>query len=304
MLKYINKHKNNCNFKEEVNMGYSRGYGALEEEKERQETRRKNAMSKLWRFYLDEDEEADFTVLNEAPLNFREHSVKNGNRFDNVTCSEDDTCEECNSGENAAFKSAWLVIDHREYQYTDKNGKKKTGQDQVKMFVFGTKVATQMKRKSDKVGLEGNTFTLVKTGSGQQVTYMLEDSDEEYEYSEEEITELLPEALREMYDGSEDSIFNIIEYQVNLGLPNAPSEDEEEEKPAKNKKRTKAKQSNPEDEEEEESKPNTRKNKFSKPKGVISVEDDEEEEESEPVKKTSRFGAKNKAKSSLFRKNR
>ena len=104
---------------------FKRGFKALEEEKKRQSEYQKNK-SGIYRMYLKEGE-ANIVFLTEEPVNFYEHNVRNTRNgkeyFDSVTCLGDD-CHLCNTGDRPSFKSAWLILDLRPYEYEDK----KTGQ--------------------------------------------------------------------------------------------------------------------------------------------------------------------------------
>ena len=62
---------------------FQRGYDASRAEKERQDKARENMGKKLFRFFIKEDgEEADLRFLNEEPVNFKEHNIKVGERFE------------------------------------------------------------------------------------------------------------------------------------------------------------------------------------------------------------------------------
>ena len=134
---------------------FKRGFKALEEEKKRQSEYQKNK-SGIYRMYLKEGE-ANIVFLTEEPVNFYEHNVRNTRNgkeyFDNVTCLGDD-CHLCNTGDRPSFKSAWLILDLRPYEYEDKKtGQRKTLEKQLKLYVVGTKTAGVLQRKSQRYGL-------------------------------------------------------------------------------------------------------------------------------------------------------
>ena len=254
---------------------FKRGYEASREEKERQDKARENAGKKLWRFFLSDDgEEADLRFLTEEPVNFYEHNLKKGDRYEQYVCTGDN-CQLCEDGERPTYKGAYLVVDRREYEYTDSNGKKQKGKNQVRLFVQGMKVVSQLDRISDRYGLSNRDVTIVRLGKGTQTTYTIERGDEE-KLSKKEIEQLLPEKLRAMYDGTMDSLYNIIEEQLLMSTKDyAPNNDDDE------------------DEDEEEVKDTKRSR-------LINVDDDEEEDEEElpfkedKKKKLSSSGGKKK----------
>ena len=170
---------------------FKRGYDASRQEKERQDKARENMGKKLWRFFLSNDgDEADLRFLTEEPVNFYEHTLKRGdNKYEHYTCTGAN-CPFCNDGEKATYKGAYLVVDRREFSYKDKEGKQKTGKNQVRLFVQGMKVISQLDRISDKYGLSNRDVTIVRLGKGTQTTYTIERGDEE-KISTKEVENLL-----------------------------------------------------------------------------------------------------------------
>lgn len=237
---------------------FARGYEASREEKARQDKARENAGKRLWRFFLSDDgDEADLRFLTEEPVNFYEHNLKKGDRYEQYCCTGDE-CPFCEDGDRPTYKGAYLVVDRREYEYTDNNGKKQKGKDQVRLFVQGMKVVSQLDRISDKYGLSNRDVTIVRLGKGTQTTYTVERGEEE-KLSKKEIENLLPEKLREMYDGTMDSLMNIVEEQL-LML---------------------TKDYNPEDEDDDEV-------EDTKGSRLINVDDDDDEEDEPPFEKSSK----------------
>lgn len=201
---------------------FKRGFNAVNEEKQRQEEQR-NKGNGLFRFFLKKDkDEADVTFLTEQPVNFFEHTIKkyvNGKEFyESIPCVGEG-CKHCADGDRPSFKSAWLIIDHREVSF-EKDGKKQTVSDQLRLLVYGTKVASQLDRKSERYGLMGRVYTIVRLGSGTSTTYTFEHGDK-YTLSRKEIEEVLPDSIKDLYDGTTDSLYNIIEKQIEMLVPGA-----------------------------------------------------------------------------------
>lgn len=251
---------------------FAKGYEANRKEKARQDKAKENMGKRLFRFFLGKDgEEADLIFLTEEPINFHEHTVKssrNGKEvYDTYTCSGDN-CELCEDGDKPSFKGAFLVYDKRAYETTDKNGKKKTVQGSLKLFVYGTKIVSQLDRLSSKYGLAGREITMIRLGSGTSTTYTFERGDK-VALTEKEIRTMLPEKLRDSYDGTEDSLYAIIEEQLEMGIKDySPDEDSDED-----------------DEDEEDNRDK-----------VIDLEDDEEET------KPRKLGKSSSSKKTLFKK--
>lgn len=253
---------------------FARGYDASREEKARQDKARENMGKRLWRFFLKDDgEEAEVRFLTEEPVNFWEHNIKKGsNQFEQYTCTGDD-CPFCNDGDKPTYKGAYLIVDHREYEYKDKDsGKTKKGKDQVRLFVQGMKVVSQLDRISERYGLSNRDVTIVRLGNGTQTTYTIERGDED-KLSQKEVRNLLPEKLRDEYDGKVSSLMDIIEEQLMMRTKDYdPNNDDDE------------------DEEEEDRKVRSR-----------IIRDDDEEDEKPKKKKLTASGSSKKPKS-LFRK--
>ena len=211
---------------------FKRGYEASRAEKQRQDEAREAMGKKLWRFFLKDDgDEADLRFLTEEPVNFFEHTLKGSKGgkevFETYTCTGEN-CPFCEDGDKPTYKGAYLVIDRREFEYKDQKGKKQTGKDQIRLFVQGMKVVSQLDRISDKYGLSNRDVTFIRLGSGTQTTYTIERGDEE-KLSSKEIEGLLPEKLREEYDGTMDSLYDIIEEQLVMNTKDyEPDSDENE----------------------------------------------------------------------------
>lgn len=214
---------------------FKKGYNAVREEKQRQDENREKMGKQLWRFFLSKDgEEAVIRFLTEEPINFHEHTVKivrgGKERYDNVICtSEIGECTLCNSGDKPSFKGAFLLYDKRPYEFTDKNGKKQKGSGQLRLYVQGARVLSQLDRLSERYGLTNRDYIITRSGSGTSTTYMFDRTDDVIKLSEAEITNILPEKLREMYDGTMESLYSIVQEQLEMSMSDYSEEDDEEE---------------------------------------------------------------------------
>lgn len=256
---------------------FKRGYKAAREEAERQETARANMSKKLFRFFLKDDgDEADVKFLTEEPITFMEHTVqvfKNGKTlYDSVTCSGEN-CPYCEDGNKPSFKGAFLIYDKRPYEVTDKSGKKKTIDGSVKLYVQGAKVLSQLDRLSERYGLVKRDYTIIRSGTGQNTTYMIERQDESTKLTSKQIENLLPEKLRDEYNGDMESLYTIIENQLEMNLPDAVD--------------------NEDDEDEEE---------YDNRKNLVGDDDEDEEDEERPVRNAA--VKKSGSVKSLFKKNK
>lgn len=260
---------------------FKKGYTAVREEKKRQDENRAKMGKQLWRFFLSGDgDEATVRFLTEEPINFYEHTVKsmrNGKEhYENVICTKDiGGCPLCDGGDRPSFKGAFLIYDKRPYEYTDKDNKKKKGQGQVRLYIQGARVLSQLDRLSERYGLTNRDYIISRTGSGTSTTYMFDRTDDIGKLTEAEITNMLPEKLREMYNGTEESLYAIVQNQLEM-LVNGGSDDDDEE------------------DYEEEDKTTSRRSK------LVSIDDDDDEDEDEPVR--SRSSLKSPAKKTAAKK--
>lgn len=247
---------------------FSRGYDAMKKNEEKQKMQ--SGGNQIWRLFLSNDgDEVPIIFLNEQPVNFYEHAVqkkKNGKEyFENVICTGAN-CDHCDNGLRPSPKSAWLVVDQRTNTYTDKEGNEKTIENQIRLLVQGTKFASVCDRMAKKYGLTDREWTFVRMGKGKQTSYTLERGDE-LDIDLEEIQELLPNAFKDMYDGTEDSVMDIIEKVL---MPVMDDEEEDEEDDDNDLI------SNGDDEEEEEEKPKKKKSesklKIGRKRGIKPVE--------------------------------
>jgi hypothetical protein len=180
---------------------FKKGYGAVREEKQRQDENREKLAKNIWRFFLNNDgDEADVRFLTEEPVTFYEHTIKgmrNGKEsYDTHVCSQDKTCGLCSGGDKPTFKGAFLIWDNREFEYKDKDGKKQTANGALRLYVQGAKVLSQLDRISNKYGLSNRWVNIVRLGKGTQTSYTIERGDEAPKLTVAEITYMLPEKLR------------------------------------------------------------------------------------------------------------
>ena len=213
---------------------FKKGYNAVREEKKRQDENREKMGKQLWRFFLTDDgEEATVRFLTEEPINFYEHTVKTNRggkeHYDNVICTNElGGCSLCDGGDRPSFKGAFLVFDKRPYEYTDKDGKKKKSKGQLRLYVQGARVLSQLDRLSERYGLTDRDYIITRSGKGTSTTYMFDRTDDVGKLSQAEITNMLPEKLRDDYDGTMESLYNIVQNQLEM-LVNGVSDDDDDE---------------------------------------------------------------------------
>lgn len=197
---------------------FKRGYSAVREEKKRQDTARENRGTMLWKFLLKEDgEEATVRFLTEEPINFYQHTirgVRNGKEFfDTKICTGDD-CPYCENGDRASFTGAYILIDKRPYSYTDKNGKKVNREAVLRLYTTGTRVLSQLDRLSQRYGLASRDYTITRNGTGTSTSYLIDRTDNTEKVIRKEIENLMSDKMREMYDGTMESLYRIVQDQL------------------------------------------------------------------------------------------
>ena len=265
---------------------FNKGYSAVKEEKKRQEEQKENMSKRLFRFFLSgEGSEAKVRFLTEEPVTFSEHTIKktvNGKeRYDSIVCSQDSKCPYCDEN-RASFKGAYLIWDYTPFEVKDDNGKKKKVNGSLKLYVAGTRVLSQLDRLSSRYGLVSRDYEISRSGSGTSTTYMIERTDEVSKLSSKQIENMLPERLRELFDGSMDSLYTIVEEQLKMYLPTGSSDDDEDD-----------------DDYEEE---------YKGRKNLVSYDDDDDEDEDEedeepaPKKKAVTSSSKKNSVKGLFKK--
>ena len=192
---------------------FNRGYEKANKEIDKIEQERKKREGRLWRLFLKRDgDEVDIRFLTEEPISFYEHTVKKGNKFENIICTGED-CPLCED-DNPSFKGAYLVWDYTEY--TDRNKKKHKGQ--LRLYVGGSRIVTQRERLSEKYGLTNRDWTVIRNGDGTATTYTFDRGDE-YKLTRKEIENMLPDNYKEIYDGTAESLYTIVEKALQAELP-------------------------------------------------------------------------------------
>lgn len=247
-----------------------RGFDAHVEEEKRREKAREAKRGKLFRFFLkDGDEDVPVRFLTEEPILFYEHDFNQGK--EHYTCTGEGECEHCADGHRATYRGAWLIVDGRTFEMDEwdakgnKTGKKKKVKDRIKLFVRGSTDIAKLASQSKKYGLTSRPWFATKTGKDQSTSYVLDRSDAKDPLTKAQIKKLLeqlPEKYRDLYDGKEDSLYSIVEAQLDL----LDLEDEE----ATN-------QVDDDDTDDDDDDIDG---------GVMSMDDDDEEEEEKPKKKT------------------
>lgn len=211
---------------------FNKGFEAVREEKKRQDEARSRSGKSLFRLFLTNDgDEAEVQFFTEEPVTFMEHTVKtirNGKEcYDSVIC-QGENCPLCDSGDRPSFKGAFLVWDKRPYEYTDKDGSKKKKNGSMKLYVAGTRILSQLDRISTKYGLMNRDITIVRIGKGTNTTYTIEKGDSIPAYSSSEITNMLPEKLREYYKGTDESLYSVVEASLTATMGSDDDSDETE----------------------------------------------------------------------------
>lgn len=234
---------------------FKKGFKSVDAEVKRQEENRAKMGNRIYRLFIKAKDEdgAQIRFLTEEPVTFYEHTIKRGGRFDNVLCVGEE-CSYCASGERPSYKGAFLVYDYRKYKAKD--GKTKEGG--LRLYVGGTRVLSSLMRIHKRNGgLKNILFQLDRDGEGTATTYQFSVEKKLASLSEEEVAGLLPEKLRETYDGSEESLMQIIEEQLEMSLNVSSSgfSDEEEDEEEDVESATLCNLDDEEDEDEEIAKP-------------------------------------------------
>jgi hypothetical protein len=220
---------------------FNRGYDAVKEEKKRQEKIREEMDSRLYGFFLKDDgDEADIRFLTEEPITFEAHTVKEGKNYNTVICTQEN-CALCEDDDRPSFMGAYLIIDRRVFEVTNKKtNRKEKRQGQLRLYMPRSRVLSMLDRLSIKNGLTKRDYTIVRLGSGQDTTYTFEPHDVS-KITSAEISSYLPEKLREKYDGTQESLYAILQEQLNMLVDTdnstADAADDEETPPPKKEKR-------------------------------------------------------------------
>lgn len=206
---------------------FKKGFSVAREENERVERSKESSGKRLFDFFLAKDgEEADVIFLTEEPINFDQHDVREAGKFKSYVCSGED-CPLCESGDEPKYKGAFLIWDTRAFSYKNKDGKEITNdRGAIRVYTRGIKDVTQLDRLSSKYGLAGRMITVIRMGSGQNTTYTFERGDK-VDITEDEIRSLLPEKLQEEYNGTMESLYDILEEQLTMRTKNGAISDED-----------------------------------------------------------------------------
>lgn len=271
---------------------FQRGYETAREEKKRQDEVREKSGKRLYNLFLKDDgDEAQVRFLTEEPVNFYAHNIKSvrgGNdRFDTFVCTQDDDCPFCEDGDRPSYKGAYLVYDKRTIETKDpKTGKKKKIHGQLRLYIQGMRVISQLDRLSSRYGLTKCDYIIARVGKGQNTSYTFDrDTDECEKMTKKEIENLLPEKLRDMYDGTMESLYSIVEDQIAMMLPSedthghddADDEDEDDEEYRRREKKRRSNLVGYDDDDEDEEEDDDEEDD----------EDDDDEEEDEPPRRKS-----------------
>lgn len=271
---------------------FQRGYETAREEKKRQDEVREQSGKRLYNLFLKDDgDEAQVRFLTEEPVNFYAHNIKSvrgGNeRFDTFVCTQDDDCPFCEDGDRPSYKGAYLVYDKRTIETKDpKTGKNKKIRGQLRLYIQGMRVISQLDRLSSRYGLTKCDYIIARVGKGQNTSYTFDrDTDECEKMTKKEIENLLPEKLRDMYDGTMESLYSIVEDQIAMMLPsenthghNDDDEDEDDEEYRRREKKRRSNLVGYDDDEDEEEDDDEDEEEY---------EDDDDEEEDEPPRRKS-----------------
>ena len=93
---------------------------------------------------------------------------------------------------------------------------------------MGMRVISQLDRIHDKYGLSNRDVNIVRLGKGTSTTYTIERGEED-KLSQKEIEALLPEKIRDQYDGTMDSLMTIVENQIMMSAVDYKEDEEDEE---------------------------------------------------------------------------
>lgn len=213
-------------------MQVKRGFKAVKEEEKRREQMREQRQGKLWRVFFPKDAKEDFEIsirfLTDEPICFYEHTKYVNGKVLNITCTGDD-CPECKDGDKPRFVGAFLIIDHTEFEYDErddkgnKTGKKIKGKDRLKLLVRGQQDLAVLDRLNTKYGLLDRDWSVYKTGKDTSTKWNFDRGDID-EWTDEELKNILPEKYRDT------DLYEIVEQQITGdGLEDdSTSEDDEE----------------------------------------------------------------------------
>lgn len=138
---------------------------------------RQNASNKAWRFWLPAGEDAYITFLTgqispetgilDIPY-ANEHREKVGGKWEDFVCTEDhEPCPLCAAGSKKSFVGYLSILDHREREYEDKDGKTVKVKVTPRLLVAKSESLKQLIKMAEKRGedgLVGSTYEASRTG--------------------------------------------------------------------------------------------------------------------------------------------
>jgi len=131
-----------------------------------------NSQSFTRDFFLKSGDEVQFNILDDEPLNIRDHFLNGKGWFTCIQGIGDENCPLCESGNKATNHFVFNVLDPREYT------SKATGEtykNQVKIWRVGITLLRVLEKKRAKYGpLTKLDITISKMGQGQSVSYDIE----------------------------------------------------------------------------------------------------------------------------------
>jgi hypothetical protein len=134
----------------------------------------------------DTDDDVYLSFLSSEPITYYEHFLPAKKR--SYTCPNNGDaskpgCPFCASGNKATFRGAYLVVDHRDEKWKDKDGNEKRQQHTPKIAKFGIRVLKTLKKMDDKMkkgsavqppipgGILDTPFSVMRSGSGTDTQY-------------------------------------------------------------------------------------------------------------------------------------
>lgn len=198
-----------------------RGYAKVRQAKKEQEIYQQQSKNRVYEFWIQKDEEAEMRFLTEEPITFKRHSMPKAGRFEQYTCPGVG-CPICAKGDNPRFVGAYLVVDRRTFESKKDNSKGKQLKNQVRLFVQGTNVLSQLDRNSEKYGLINREWTVARTANA-------------YNWDRGEKCKLLPSLEKLLKDFDKKDPYDIVLDNVkalsikDLNVKFGDSDDDEEE---------------------------------------------------------------------------
>lgn len=191
---------------------FKKGYEVAKEAAEKQEESRGK---KLFTFFIPAatkdhpESEAEVQFLTEEPINFMAHSVmtirKGKEAYDTVVCYPEGNCPHC-SDSQAKPMAAYLLYDKRPFERKDQKGNTTKVEGQVRLYLVGMRIVTQLARLSSRYGLTQFFYNIIRNGKGTDTTYSFEKGDKVARKAIDILTENLPTALKEGFKGDTDAI--------------------------------------------------------------------------------------------------